>query len=222
MDAFISYSHKDRKMAHAAKSALGDYGITAFLAHDDLQISEEWREAIIEKLDAAKIFVALLSDDFKASQWCAQEVGYAVARPKMLIIPLSLDGTVSFGFIGKLQSKRVHTAEDFPALLRDVLLKKRPRLVIPSWIKQVEQAGSFRGAEAVIKPLVPHFASFTAEEVGDFLTAALGNSQVWDASLCKIEYLPAFARQHWKKISKKVRKELLEKLDMSEQEIKAA
>jgi len=222
MDAFISYSNKDRKMAHATKSALDDFGVTGFLAHEDLQISEEWRDAIIEKLGIAKIFVALLSADFKASEWCPQEIGFAVARPEVLIIPLSLDGTVPFGFISKLQSKRVRAAEDIPALLRDVLLKKRPRIAIPACIKQVEDAGSYRGAEAVVSPLVPYFASFTKDEVMGFLAATLGNSQVWDAALCKTEYLPAFARQHWAIIPKKVRRDLLTKLEMKEREIAAA
>lgn len=222
MDAFISYSNKDRKAAHEIKAALEDFGIKGFLAHEDLQVSEEWRDAIIEKLGTARIFIALLSADFKASEWCAQEVGFAVARPEVLIIPLSLDGTVPFGFISKLQSKRVRAAGDIPILLRDVLLKKCPRIAIPAWIKQIEEAGSYRGAEAVVAPLVSHFAAFTEDEVRGFLTAALGNSQVWDAALCKTEYLPAFARQHWSVIPKKVRRDLLTKLEMKEREIAAA
>lgn len=102
------------------------------------------------------------------------------------------------------------------------LKKVRLYVAIPACIKQVEDAGSYRGAEAVVSPLVPYFASFTKDEVMGFLAATLGNSQVWDAALCKTEYLPAFARQHWAIIPKKVRRDLLTKLEMKEREIAAA
>ncbi len=221
MDAFISYSSQDKLIAHATKKALTNAGFTAFLAHDDLQVSEEWRDSIIDELKVASIFVVLLSANFKVSEWCAQEVGFIVSRPEVLIIPLSLDGTVSFGFISKLQSKRIHTEDQIPEVLRDVLLKKRPRMAIPHWIKRVEKAASFRGAEAVVKPLVPYFPVFTSAEIAAFLDAALGNGQVWDAGDCRVDYLPQFARMHWSKISKKHRKGLLEKVQITKAEMKA-
>jgi hypothetical protein len=219
MNAFISYSNANKETAHATKIALRDFGIIGFLAHEDLQVSEEWRYAIIEELKIATIFIVLLSKDFKASEWCAQEVGYIVSRPDVLIIPLSLDGTVPFGFISKFQSKRVHSDDDIAGLLRDVLMKKRPRLMIPRWIKKVERAGSYRESEKIVAPLVPHFAVFTQDEVEAFLEAALGNSQVWDASLCHVDYLPAFARLHWTTMPKKLKKKFLETLELSEDEI---
>jgi len=40
--AFISYSHEDHKYGAQAKSVLADVGIEAFLAHDDLLVSDEW------------------------------------------------------------------------------------------------------------------------------------------------------------------------------------
>ncbi|WP_414665126.1 toll/interleukin-1 receptor domain-containing protein [Horticoccus sp. 23ND18S-11] len=222
MDTFISYSSADKEAANVTKVALRDFGLTGFLAHEDLSVSEEWRDEIIERLKTATVFVALLSKHFKASEWCAQEVGFIVSRPDVLIMPLSLDGTVPFGFIAKLQSKRVHNDDDIPKLLRDVIFKKRPRLMIPRWIKKVEEAGSWRGAEAIVKPLVPYFASFTEDEAENFLVAALGNSQVWDAGDCRVDYLPAFARLHWPRLSSKTKKKFLKTLELTEDDIQAA
>ena len=48
--AFISYAHTDRKYGGQAKAVLAEVGIAAFLAHEDLAVSEEWRERIIEEL----------------------------------------------------------------------------------------------------------------------------------------------------------------------------
>jgi len=220
MDAFISYSSRDKVIAHATKKALNGAGFSAFLAHDDLQVSEEWRDAIIDELKVSSVFVVLLSASFKTSDWCAQEIGFIVSRPEVLVIPLSLDGTVPYGFIGKLQSKRVRSEDDIPELLRDVLLKKRPRLAIPHWITKVKNAGSFRGAEAIMKPLVPYFHVFTTDEINTFLDAAMANGQVWDAGDCKTDYLPRFARMHWAKTSKKHRKDLLKKIQITKAEMK--
>lgn len=222
MDAFISYSNANKIIARQIKKVLHEFGISGFLAHEDLQISEEWRDAIIEELKNASIFIALLSAEFKASEWCSQEVGFAIANPEILIVPLSLDGTVPYGFISKLQSKRIKADSDINIILRDILLKKRPRLMIPKWIVKISEVGSFRGAEALMKPLVPHFEKFTEEEVIAFSKAALGNNQVWDAGDCRITYLPAFARCHWDALPQKLRREFLKKLQLKEKQLKGA
>ncbi len=219
MDAFISYANADKKFAHATKSALRDLGFTGFLAHEDLAVSEEWRDEILVKLQSVTVLVALLSKHFKASEWCAQEVGFILSRPEVLIMPLSLDGTVSFGFMSKIQSKVVHDEIEIPDILRDALFRKRPRILIPRWIKRVAAATAWRRAEALVKPLVSHYAAFTDEEANAFLEAALGNPQVWDAGACRSEYLPEFARLHWARLSKTLRERFLETLELSEDDI---
>ena len=219
MDIFISYSNADKVMAHSTKVALREFGMEGFLAHEDLQVSDDWRDAILEKLKTAPLFIALLSTHFRVSEWCAQEIGFVVSRPEVLIIPLSIDGTTPFGFISKFQSKRVNSADDIPKLLQDILLKKRPRLAIPCWIQKVMNVGSYRSAETLVKPLVPYFPSFTSEEAIDFIEAALGNSQVWDAGDCRGEYLPAFARLHWHNFQQSLKNDFLSKLELEEPEL---
>jgi hypothetical protein len=54
------------------------------------------------------------------------------------------------------------------------------------------------------------------------LKAALGNSQVWDAGDCRVDYLPAFARLHWSTLSAKTKKKVLETFDLNEDDIQAA
>jgi hypothetical protein len=188
-------------------------GFEGFLAHEDLQVSEEWKASIIRELKRADVFVALLSKEFKQSEYCSQEAGFIISRKKVLIIPLSIDGTMPYGFISHLQGVLVHNEDDISQAILDVLLRKRPRIAIPAWIKQVEDAGSFRGAEAIVKPLVEHFPKFTAKEAVDFAKAALKNGQVWDAHLCKTEYLPAFKKSNWKHIPRVLRVDFLKKIN---------
>ena len=93
---FLSYSTRDRHVAAEVKQALVQLGVDAFMAHDDIHISQAWRDRILAELKAARVFVPLLSKAFKESDWTSQEVGLAVGRRGMVIIPASLDGTIPY------------------------------------------------------------------------------------------------------------------------------
>src|SRR4051812_24907224 len=107
--AFISYSHADRKFGAQAKVALASLGLDAFLAHDDLYVSELWRERILEELRSCEVFVPLLSANSRVSDWTSQEIGFIVSRPEVIITPISIDATIPFGFIAHIQSRRIET-----------------------------------------------------------------------------------------------------------------
>jgi hypothetical protein len=132
----------------------------------------------------------------------------------VLVILLSIDGTIPYGFISHLQGVHVSDEDEVAQAILEVLLRKRPRAAIPAWIKSVKEGGSFRGAEAIVKPLVAHFPKFTAKEAVAFAEAALKNGHVWDAYLCQTEYLPAFKKSNWKHIPKTLRADLLKKIKL--------
>ena len=206
--AFVSYSVEKKREGGSVKECLGRFGYECFLAHEDLHVSEEWKHRILEELGTADVFVALLSKEFMASKWCGQELGFIVSRPEVLVVPISLDGTMPYGFIEHLHGIRVDGV-NLDAVLEEVLYRKRPRQMIPTQIERVRSAGSYRGAEAVVRPLVPHFAQFTDQEVDDFARAAAGNSEVWDAGLCASEFIPKFAKVNGSRLSQEAVSELL-------------
>lgn len=210
--AFISYSTADKQYGGHIKRTMESLGVPTFIAHDDLRVSEEWKKRILEELQRTDIFVALLSKDFKLSDWCSQELGYILPFDGVLIIPLSVDGTNPYGFISNLQGHRLRSEEEVGAVLMDVLLRERPRLAISKAIEDVAGAMSFRGAEALVKPLIPHFSYFTESEAAQFAKAAINNGQVWDASLCRGEYLPHFLKIWGSRIPEELRIELEEKI----------
>src|SRR5437867_544945 len=105
--AFISYSHQDRVFGAQAKGVLGEVGIDAFLAHEDLEVSEEWRKRIVVELRQCELFVPILSRRFLESDWAPQEIGFIVSRDDIVVAPLSIDGTVPRGFISHVQSRRI-------------------------------------------------------------------------------------------------------------------
>ncbi len=192
--AFISYSHTDRKYGARAKAVLEEVGIEGFLAHDDLDVSDEWRGRIIEELRTCDIFVPLLSDNFLKSMWAPQEVGFVISRPEVVIAPLSIDGTVPFGFMSHLQSRVLPDGIITRELLVLPLARRMPRQILPGLIKGLSDANSFRSAESAMRPLVPLFPIFTPEEAQALAEVSVQNSQIWLANLCRNEYLPELIR----------------------------
>ncbi len=203
VSAFISYSHADREYGCQAKRVLAEVNIEAFLAHDDLDVSDEWRERILEELRRCDLFVALLSANFLSSEWAPQEAGFIISRPEVAIAPLSIDGTIPFGFLSHLQSRRIPKEGITRELLVEPLARKFPRKILPGLIRIAGDAGSFRAAEALMRPLVPFFPIFTPEEAQALAEASVKNGQIWSATLCHREYLPQLIRHQGGNINPK-------------------
>ena len=176
LKAFISYSSKDKLVGAKVKDMLSNFNIEGFLAHDDINVSEEWKQCIREELDKSDIFVPLLSKNFKDSDWAPQEAGIAYARD-ILIIPLRLDNTIPFGFIDHIQGKPI-TEKDIPLnYLIKPIIDKFPEYMIAKVIKKLEEVRSFRYAESVMELLVPYFNDFQQEDIDKFVDAVIKNCQ---------------------------------------------
>ncbi|HOC94362.1 MAG TPA: toll/interleukin-1 receptor domain-containing protein [bacterium] len=96
-------SHKDEYKSEATKlsKALEFYGISCFVAHENIHPIEEWQHEIEKALFSMDAFMALLTDNFPNSQWTDQEIGIAIGR-RTPIVPVRL-GIDPYGFIGKYQ-----------------------------------------------------------------------------------------------------------------------
>lgn len=98
---FISHLAKYKNEATALKQMLGCFGISAFVAHEDITPTAEWQVEIEKALRECRCLVALLKDGFHESPWTDQEIGFAYAR-NIKIIPV-IQGVNPYGFIGKIQ-----------------------------------------------------------------------------------------------------------------------
>lgn len=99
---FVSHVHSVKTKAHALKECLRSYGVSAFVAHDDIKVSAKWRDEILKSLYSMDACVAILTKDFTASKWTDQEVGIAVCRD-VLIVPINKE-VLPYGFIEELQA----------------------------------------------------------------------------------------------------------------------
>lgn len=102
---FVSHLSSNRERMSAMKLGLANWGISAFIAHEDIEASREWRDEVEAGLESMDVLVAVVEPGFKESDWCVQEVGYALGR-KIDIIPLRA-GLDPFGFFGKYQGIQI-------------------------------------------------------------------------------------------------------------------
>ena len=105
MRIFVSHLSSNRERMSALKSGLAKWGMSAFIAHEDIEASREWRDEVEAGLESMDVLVAVVEPGFKESDWCAQEVGFALGR-RVDIIPLRA-GLDPFGFFGKYQGIQI-------------------------------------------------------------------------------------------------------------------
>lgn len=179
---FISHISKERQYAAKLQTALAARGVSAFVAHKDIEPSAEWQVQIELALASCDGLIALLHDGFDKSKWTDQEVGYVMGRGAF-VFSVSL-GQVPYGFIGRFQA---------------VPGASRPIVEVADEILRVLKTNK-QSAPAIAKALASHFAdsdsyqaakarfelledvTFWNDELVDIVTSASKkNSQIYDA-----------------------------------------
>jgi hypothetical protein len=98
---FLSHLSNFKRTAGALQAALHRFGISAFVAHVDIEPTRDWQEEIEAGLASMDALAAILMPGFKESNWTDQEVGVAVGRG-ILVVPI-IRGLNPYGFIAKYQ-----------------------------------------------------------------------------------------------------------------------
>ena len=98
-------SHRDIKKSGAKELGveLKKYGLSCFVAHDSIQAMSTWKHEIMKALQTMDAFVCYITEDFYASEWTNQEVGYALARGVPIYL-YSVDKTDPKGFKSDTQA----------------------------------------------------------------------------------------------------------------------
>ena len=206
---FISYSTEDKLIAAKIKEILMSFGIKCFMAHDDIEISEEWKLRILNELNEADIFIPLLSDNFKSSDWCSQESGIACYR-NILFIPLTLNKKIHpYGFMNFRQGGFIKRDSIPLEYLINPILVNFPRLnILDNLIDELNGVIGYRRAERLMGNLKPFFDKLSVDEVNKVIDFSISNDQIWDAGRCKRYYLPKFIKINEDKIEKNKLQEL--------------
>jgi len=102
---FISHLSSNKERMFHLKAALEQWGVSAFVAHVDIEPSREWRNEVEAGLETMDAMLVVVEPGFKDSDWCCQEVGYALGK-KVEVLPICA-GLDPFGFFGKYQGIQV-------------------------------------------------------------------------------------------------------------------
>ena len=185
---FISHKAEDKEFATQIKSDLMKYGVTSFVAHEDITPTYEWQNSILTALSSMDVLAVLLTERIYPSEWVDQEIGFAVGRG-VPTIPIRL-GTDPHGFIGRYQalngfqnSRRklsFEIADDvFEAMLLNPRLGLRDK-ASGGLVRAIQSAGSFRRANH-LEELLREIDSLTPEQIDELIEAYHTNDQVFHA-----------------------------------------
>jgi hypothetical protein len=179
---FLSHVSTVKKDASALAGNLLSYGVSGFVAHEDIEPTKEWEDEIRLALSTCDALVCLLTNDFNQSKWTDQEVGFAIGRG-ILVIPIRM-GLDPYGFMARYQG---YAAFDKPShVIAEVLvgiLAKHPSTrgrTAEALVHSFEKSESYADAKANAKrlSLVDAWSSDLAQRVRRALKE---NDQVADA-----------------------------------------
>ena len=217
--AVICCSIKDKGIGIRIKEILAAFEIGSFVAHDGIDLPEKVIKRLINGLDKLDVFIPILSDNFKNSDYCSQELGAAYFK-NILVIPLSLDGTVPYGFISGYMSPRVDESDIPLGHILKLTADHFPSANINGKLIDVlKKAHSFCSVEDVMRNLEPYFDELNDEEVNTVVEIFIENNYIQASNLCKREYLPKFIDINKDKIEKD-KLELIMKIIKEHNEIK--
>lgn len=169
---FLSHKATVKKKAAELKESLTAFGVSAFVAHEDIEPTKEWQGEIENALASMDAFAALLTEDYHDSDWTDQEVGYALARGvPMVAVKL---GKAPYGFIGKFQALSCKWV-DAPWELAKLLVRHAPML--EAYIEALPSCTSFDDANARSQVL-PCIRSLTESQAGKLASAFNANDQL--------------------------------------------
>lgn len=176
---FISHLAVEREFAAALQKALLHFGISGFVAHNDIEPTSEWQAQIQTALATSDALIALLHKDFHASHWADQEIGFAMGRG----IPVFAVrfAYAPYGFIARFQAFNGNN-KTAPALARELFdayrtNKETQRKMSEILIGLFEKSDSFAEAKeriGYLEELTVWEPSFSTR----IRSAAKNNSQI--------------------------------------------
>lgn len=176
---FISHLASHRGFAAELQEALLAFGISAFVAHSDIEPTKEWQTQIETALATCDTLLALLHPEFHESKWTDQEIGFAMGRG-VAVFSVRL-GHDPYGFIGRFQA--FNGSSKPAAVLAEELCnayrknKQTQHRMAEVVVTLFEESGSFAGAKTRVGYLEdleiwePSFAT-------RITSAAQANSQI--------------------------------------------
>ncbi len=162
---FLCHKTEVKKETAKLKDRLRLFGISCFVAHEDIHPTQAWQDEIENALASMDGFVALMTESFHDSDWTDQEVGFAFARG-VPIIAVRFDMN-PYGFIGKFQA----LSGDWETCRKDIvtILIKNDRM-FTAYVQALRNCPDWDSGNILAKVL-PDIEELSSQQI-DALVAA--------------------------------------------------
>lgn len=198
---FISHRDGDKKEAADLAEALEVYGISCFVAHDDIRPAKSWPKEIVHALKTMDVMLLFVTSGFHKSFWVNQEIGFALGRGT-LIVPLKLSQTDPKGFAGSIQAvtgkieyMQAAAKKVYSALLEEDDLRQRLQGAL---IRAFVESENFNVAIKRLREMEQRIESLSTDELNMIKRGFAENDQLHGCNVVNWD-LPVFLRRVTKK-----------------------
>ncbi len=177
---FLSHKSSVKQETSRLSESFARCGVAAFVAHEDIEPTQEWQREIERALFSMDALVALLSKDYHNSTWTDQEAGVAIGRGVPLIaVRLGMD---PYGLMGKGQALGGCSWDDPDAIAIKVFQVLHKRLpdksrLFECALSAYAASGSFADSAWNVEHLLSVFEDLTSDQVGRVVEAYRTNGQ---------------------------------------------
>ena len=182
---FLSYSTKDEDAAKIVKTELKNRGIDCFFAPDYLRTGN-FLDELKEKLKSSDAIIALLSQNFRESDYTNHELGFALGLEKHRIL-ICLDDTLPYGLLKDehgiccSESSVITTIQDIEEAVFKITKYEKEH--IDDCIESLCASGNWYDAARRAEK-IQDVAQFTKDQINKIANTIICNDQVrtsWDA-----------------------------------------
>ncbi|MBI1939477.1 MAG: toll/interleukin-1 receptor domain-containing protein [Ignavibacteriales bacterium] len=179
---FLSYNSQDSDLAGSIKRNLGSYGLSVFLAHEDIEPTQDWIDRLLLELNKSVVFIPILTESFLKSKWTSQEIGIALAND-IFIISLKVD-IDPFGFLSRYQALKFRT-KNLPLSCSHItnLIYSNKHLrkqFLDGLIDLFTKSDTFDEAK-YRSSLLKEYDGYTKTQVSKILRASIDNDQIYNS-----------------------------------------
>ena len=169
---FLSHKAEVKTEATKLKEQLRLFGVSCFVAHEDIHPTKDWQNEIENALSSMDALVALMTENFQDSDWTDQEVGYAFGRG-VPIVSIKL-GKDPYGFIGKFQALSCSWDNAAKELVKILIGHDR---MLNAYINSVQNCESFEHGNTLAE-ILPFIDRLSVQQVDLLIHAFSENGQL--------------------------------------------
>lgn len=195
---FISFNNNDSAEAMKIQKFFKNCGLECFLSKTDMEISEEYKKRTFNEICNSNIFIYLLSENSKASDWCDQEMGMAYMKHQLgnsEIFIVSHDSTEPYGFLSSFNLGFTYNSNYLFDIARKIDEKFNSQLVskitdyynglVNTKVKELFTVGNFKSAREILYFINKRSEFLDDTQIEMICDATIQNQNLYMCYICR-------------------------------------